>query len=167
MSNNEKYNTAKLSEREMASAVFRLSEARFAKTDFELLKSLKPSAANDPQYRFSPSRYHNYILRELLQLKSEKDIIAARRPTPTEEETPPTEEETSPAEEETPPAEEETPPTEGEKTTSESATVPGSSAAGQNIKSTAGQNKKKSQKKTNTPTSTGKTSSTKTSSGQS
>ena len=153
MSNNEKYNTAKLSEREMASAVFRLSEARFAKTDFELLKSLKPSAANDPQYRFSPSRYHNYILRELLQLKSEKDIIAARRPTPTEEETPP--------------AEEETPPAEGEKTTSESATVPGSSAAGQNIKSAAGQNKKKSQKKTNTPTSTGKTSSTKTSSGQS
>ena len=160
MSNNEKYNTAKLSEREMASAVFRLSEARFAKTDFELLKSLKPSAANDPQYRFSPSRYHNYILRELLQLKSEKDIIAARRPTPTEEETPP-------AEEETPPAEEETPPAEGEKTTSESATVPGSSAAGQNIKSAAGQNKKKSQKKTNTPTSTGKTSSTKTSSVQS
>ena len=153
MSNNEKYNTAKLSEREMASAVFRLSEARFAKTDFELLKSLKPSAANDPQYRFSPSRYHNYILRELLQLKSEKDIIAARRPTPTEEETPP--------------AEEETPPAEGEKTTSESATVPGSSAAGQNIKSAAGQDKKKSQKKTNTPTSTGKTSSTKTSSGQS
>lgn len=153
MSNNEKYNTAKLSEREMASAVFRLSEARFAKTDFELLKSLKPSAANDPQYRFSPSRYHNYILRELLQLKSEKDIIAARRPTPIEEETPPTEEETLPAE--------------GEKTTSESATVPGSSAAGQNIKSAAGQNKKKSQKKTNTPTSTGKTSSTKTSSGQS
>ena len=153
MSNNEKYNTAKLSEREMASAVFRLSEARFAKTDFELLKSLKPSAANDPQYRFSPSRYHNYILRELLQLKSEKDIIAARRPTPIEEETPPTEEET--------------PPAEGEKTTSESATVPGSSAAGQNIKSAAGQNKKKSQKKTNTPTSTGKTSSTKTSSGQS
>ena len=152
MSNNEKYNTAKLSEREMASAIFRLSEARFAKTDFELLKSLKPSAANDPQYRFSPSRYHNYILRELLQLKSEKDIIAARRPTPTEEETPP-------AEEETPPVEEETPPAEGEKTTSESATVPGSSAAGQN--------KKKSQKKTNTPTSTGKTSSTKTSSGQS
>ena len=152
MSNNEKYNTAKLSEREIASAVFRLSEARFAKTDFELLKSLKPSAANDPQYRFSPSRYHNYILRELLQLKSEKDIIAARRPTPTEEETPP-------AEEETPPAEEETPPAEGEKTTSESATVPGSSAAGQN--------KKKSQKKTNTPTSTGKTSSTLTSSGQS
>lgn len=146
MSNNEKYNTAKLSEREMASAVFRLSEARFAKTDFELLKSLKPSAANDPQYRFSPSRYHNYILRELLQLKSEKDIIAARRPTPTEEETPPAE---------------------GEKTTSESATVPGSSAAGQNIKSATGQNKKKSQKKTNTPTSTGKTSSTKTSSGQS
>ena len=145
MSNNEKYNTAKLSEREIASAVFRLSEARFAKTDFELLKSLKPSAANDPQYRFSPSRYHNYILRELLQLKSEKDIIAARRPTPTEEETPP--------------AEEETPPAEGEKTTSESATVPGSSAAGQN--------KKKSQKKTNTPTSTGKTSSTLTSSGQS
>ena len=160
MSNNEKYNTAKLSEREIASAVFRLSEARFAKTDFELLKSLKPSAANDPQYRFSPSRYHNYILRELLQLKSEKDIIAARRPTPTEEETPP-------AKEETPPAEEETPPAEGEKTTSESATVPGSSAAGQNIKSPAGQNKKKSQKKTNTPTSTGKTSSTKTSSGQS
>ena len=153
MSNNEKYNTAKLSEREMASAVFRLSEARFAKTDFELLKSLKPSAANDPQYRFSPSRYHNYILRELLQLKSEKDIIAARCPTPTEEETPPTEEET--------------PPAEGEKTTSESATVPGSSAAGQNIKSAAGQNKKKSQKKTNTPTSTGKTSSTETSSGQS
>ena len=153
MSNNEKYNTAKLSEREMASAVFRLSEARFAKTDFELLKSLKPSAANDPQYRFSPSRYHNYILRELLQLKSEKDIIAARCPTPIEEETPPTEEET--------------PPAEGEKTTSESATVPGSSAAGQNIKSAAGQNKKKSQKKTNTPTSTGKTSSTKTSSGQS
>ena len=153
MSNNEKYNTAKLSEREMASAVFRLSEARFAKTDFELLKSLKPSAANDPQYRFSPSRSHNYILRELLQLKSEKDIIAARRPTPTEEETPP--------------AEEETPPAEGEKTTSESATVPGSSAAGQNIKSPAGQDKKKSQKKTNTPTSTGKTSSTKTSSGQS
>ena len=153
MSNNEKYNTAKLSEREMASAVFRLSEARFAKTDFELLKSLKPSAANDPQYRFSPSRYHNYILRELLQLKSEKDIIAARCPTPIEEETPP--------------AEEETPPAEGEKTTSESATVPGSSAAGQNIKSAAGQNKKKSQKKTNTPTSTGKTSSTKTSSGQS
>ena len=160
MSNNEKYNTAKLSEREMASAIFRLSEARFAKTDFELLKSLKPSAANDPQYRFSPSRYHNYILRELLQLKSEKDIIAARRPTPTEEETPP-------AEEETPPVEEETPPAEGEKTTSESATVPGSSAAGQNKKSAAGQNKKKSQKKTNTPTSTGKTSSTKTSSGQS
>lgn len=160
MSNNEKYNTAKLSEREMASAVFRLSEARFAKTDFELLKSLKPSAANDPQYRFSPSRYHNYILRELLQLKSEKDIIAARRPTPIEEETPP-------AEEETPPTEEETPPAEGEKTTSEPATVPGSSAAGQNIKSAAGQNKKKSQKKTNTPTSTGKTSSTKTSSGQS
>ena len=152
MSNNEKYNTAKLSEREIASAVFRLSEARFAKTDFELLKSLKPSAANDPQYRFSPSRYHNYILRELLQLKSEKDIIAARCP---------------PIEEETPPAEEETPPAEGEKTTSESATVPGSSAAGQNIKSAAGQNKKKSQKKTNTPTSTGKTSSTKTSSGQS
>ena len=160
MSNNEKYNTAKLSEREMASAVFRLSEARFAKTDFELLKSLKPSAANDPQYRFSPSRYHNYILHELLQLKSEKDIIAARRPTPTEEETPP-------IEEETPPIEEETPPAEGEKTTSESATVPGSSAAGQNKKSPAGQNKKKSQKKTNTPTSTGKTSSTKTSSGQS
>ena len=160
MSNNEKYNTAKLSEREMASAVFRLSEARFAKTDFELLKSLKPSAANDPQYRFSPSRYHNYILRELLQLKSEKDIIAARCPTPIEEETPPTEEET-------PPVEEETPPAEGEKTTSESATVPGSSAAGQNIKSAAGQNKKKSQKKTNTPTSTGKTSSTETFSGQS
>ena len=160
MSNNEKYNTAKLSEREMASAVFRLSEARFAKTDFELLKSLKPSAANDPQYRFSPSRYHNYILRELLQLKSEKDIIAARRPAPIKEETPP-------AKEETPPAEEETPPAEGEKTTSESATVPGSSAAGQNIKSAAGQDKKKSQKKTNTPTSTGKTSSTKTSSGQS
>ena len=153
MSNNEKYNTAKLSEREMASAIFRLSEARFAKTDFELLKSLKPSAANDPQYRFSPSRYHNYILRELLQLKSEKDIIAARRPAPIKEETPP--------------AEEETPPAEGEKTTSESATVPGSSAAGQNIKSAAGQNKKKSQKKTNTPTSTGKTSSTKTSSVQS
>ena len=145
MSNNNKQHTSKMSEREMASAIFRLSDSRYANRDFELLKSLKPSAANDPQYRFSPSRYHNYILRELLQLKSEMEILAARHPAPTDEETPPPTPPTSP----TPP----TPPTE------ESATVPGSSAAGQN--------KKKSPKKTSTRTSTGKTSSTATSKKQS
>ena len=165
-----------MTERQLAAAIYRLSDSNHAKADLALLVEKSPAIKSSPSFKainFSPRHHHALILKLLLAVATEQEIEAHRLPDteeetpPTEEETPPVEEETPPSEEETPPAEEETPPAEGEKTTSESATVPGSSAAGQNIKSAAGQNKKKSQKKKNTPTSTGKTSSTKTSSGQS
>ena len=144
-----------MNERQLAAAIYRLSDPNHAKADLALLVEKSPAIKSSPSFKtinFSPRHNHALILKLLLAVATEKEIEAHRIPA---------------TKEETPPAEEETPPAEGEKTTSESATVPGSSAAGQNIKSAAGQNKKKSQKKTNTPTSTGKTSSTKTSSGQS
>ena len=144
-----------MNERQLAAAIYRLSDPNHAKADLALLVEKSPAIKSSPSFKtinFSPRHNHALILKLLLAVATEQEIEAHRIPD---------------TKEETPPAEEETPPAEGEKTTSESATVPGSSAAGQNIKSAAGQNKKKSQKKTNTPTSTGKTSSTKTSSGQS
>ena len=144
-----------MNERQLAAAIYRLSDPNHAKADLALLVEKSPAIKSSPSFKtinFSPRHHHALILKLLLAVATEQEIEAHRIPD---------------TKEETPPAKEETPPAEGEKTTSESATVPGSSAAGQNIKSAAGQNKKKSQKKTNTPTSTGKTSSTETFSGQS
>ena len=149
-----------MNERKLAAAIYRLSNPNYAKADLDLLAKLKPEIVKSPDFRtlsFSPRHNHALILKKLLTVTTEQAIEDNRRPqqspAPTDEETPP------------PPTDEETPPPaeDGEK-----ATVPGSSAAGQNKEvPTAGQNKKKSPKKTSTRTSTGKTSSTATSKKQS
>lgn len=158
-----------MNERKIAAAIYRLSNPNHAKADLDLLAKLKPEIVKTPDFRtlsFSPRHNHALILKKLLDVTTEQAIEDNRRPqqspAPTDEETPP-----PPADEETPPppTDEETPPPaeDGEK-----ATVPGSSAAGQNKEvPPAGQNKKKSPKKTSTRTSTGKTSSTATSKKQS
>lgn len=133
-----------LSPRELSAAIFRLSDDRHAHADFALLKTLDPSKANDPQFTFSPRRYHPHILRALLALTTEQEILAART-TPLQTPTKPTKPKKSPA-----PA--------------KKATVPGDSVAGQKP---ANQKKTPSQKSKNTPKSTGKTSSTLTPSQQS
>ena len=138
-----------MNERQLAAAIYRLSDPNHAKADLDLLVEKSPAIKSSPSFKtinFSPRHHHALILKLLLAVATEQEIEAHRIPD-TKEKTP----NSSPS-----------PAGKAKK-----ATVPGSSAAGQNIKSAAGQNKKKSQKKTNTPTSTGKTSSTKTSSGQS
>lgn len=140
-----------MNERKLAAAIYRLSNPNYAKADLDLLAKLKPEIVKSPDFRtlsFSPRHNHALILKKLLDVTTEQAIEDNRRPqqspAPTDEETPP-------------PAED------GEK-----ATVPGSSAAGQNKEvPPTGQNKKKSPKKTSTRTSTGKTSSTATSKKQS
>lgn len=67
-----------LSEREISNAVFRLNNGNHAAADFELLKQLNPDAAKNSQFNFSPRRYHSFILRRLLSLTTEADIIAHR-----------------------------------------------------------------------------------------
>ena len=137
-----------MNERQLAAAIYRLSDPNHAKADLALLVEKSPAIKSSPSFKtinFSPRHHHALILKLLLAVATEQDIEAHRIPDTKEK----------------------------KATTTFSAdkakktTVPGSSAAGQNKKSAAGQNKKKSQKKTNTPTSTGKTSSTQTSSGQS
>ena len=123
-------NTA-LSPRELSAAIYRLSDDRHAHADFALLKTLDPSTANDPQFTFSPRRYHPHILRALLALTTEQEILAAR----TQKATVPRSFAARP----------------------KKATVPGDSVAGQ---SPVKQKKTPSQKSKNTPKSTGKTSST-------
>ena len=130
-----------MNERQLAAAIYRLSDPNHAKADLDLLVEKSPAIKSSPSFKtinFSPRHHHAIILKLLLAVASEQEIEAHRIPD-TKEKTP----NSSPS-----------PAGKAKK-----ATVPGSSAAGQN--------KKKSQKKTNTPTSTGKTSSTKTSSGQS
>ena len=127
-----------LSPRELSAAIFRLSDDRHAHADFALLKTLDPSKANDPQFTFSPRRYHPHILRALLALTTEQEILAAR--------TPPLQTPTKP-----------TPSKNPKKSPAKKATVPGDSVAGQKP---ANQKKTPSQKSKNTPKSTGKTSST-------
>ena len=136
-----------LSPRELSAAIYRLSDDRHAHADFALLKTLDPSTANDPQFTFSPRRYHPHILRALLALTTEQEILAAR---------------TTPLQTPTNPKK----PTKPKKTPPQAkkATVPGDSVAGQ---SPANQKKTPSQKSKNTPKSTGKTSSTLTPSQQS
>ena len=138
-----------MNERQLAAAIYRLSDPNHAKADLALLVEKSPAIKSSPSFKtinFSPRHNHALILKLLLAVATEQEIEAHRLPG-TKEKTP------------------KLSPSPAGKT--KEATVPGSSAAGQNIESPAGQNKKKSQKKTNTPTSTGKTSSTKTSSGQS
>ena len=120
-----------LSPRELSAAIYRLSDDRHAHADFALLKTLDPSTANDPQFTFSPRRYHPHILRALLALTTEQEILAAR----TQKATVPRSFAARP----------------------KKATVPGDSVAGQKP---ANQKKTPSQKSKNTPKSTGKTSST-------
>ena len=120
-----------LSPRELSAAIYRLSDDRHAHADFALLKTLDPSKANDPQFTFSPRRYHPHILRALLALTTEQEILAAR----TQKATVPRSFAARP----------------------KKATVPGDSVAGQ---SPVNQKKTPSQKSKNTPKSTGKTSST-------
>ena len=126
-----------LSPRELSAAIYRLSDDRHAHADFALLKTLDPSTANDPQFTFSPRRYHPHILRALLALTTEQEILAAR---------------TTPLQTPTNPKKPKKTPPQAKK-----ATVPGDSVAGQ---SPANQKKTPSQKSKNTPKSTGKTSST-------
>ncbi|MGN1261171.1 MAG: hypothetical protein ACI4UC_08690 [Alloprevotella sp.] len=135
-------NTA-LSPRELSAAIYRLSDDSHAHADFALLKTLDPSTANDPQFTFSPRRYHPHILRALLALTTEQEILAARKKPPQ-------------AKKATVPRSFAARP--------QKATVPGDSVAGQ---SPANQKKTPSQKSKNTPKSTGKTSSTLTPSQQS
>ena len=138
-----------MNERQLAAAIYRLSDPNHAKADLALLVEKSPAIKSSPSFKtinFSPRHNHALILKLLRAVATEQEIEAHRLPG-TKEKTP------------------KLSPSPAGKT--KEATVPGSSAAGQNIESPAGQNKKKSQKKTNTPTSTGKTSSTKTSSGQS
>ena len=130
-----------MTERQLAAAIYRLSDSNHAKADLALLVEKSPAIKSSPSFKainFSPRHHHALILKLLLAVATEQEIEAHRIPDTKEK----------------------------KATTARSSagkakktTVPGSSAAGQN--------KKKSQKKTNTPTSTGKTSSTKTSSGQS
>ena len=130
-----------MNERQLAAAIYRLSDPNHAKADLALLVEKSLAIKSSPSFKtinFSPRHHHALILKLLLAVATEQEIEAHRIPD-TKEKTP----NSSPS-----------PAGKAKK-----ATVPGSSAAGQN--------KKKSQKKTNTPTSTGKTSSTKTSSGQS
>lgn len=130
-----------MNERQLAAAIYRLSDPNHAKADLALLVEKSPAIKSSPSFKtinFSPRHHHALILKLLLAVATEQEIEAHRIPD-TKEKTPKSS--TSSAGKE------------------KKATVSGSSAAGQN--------KKKSQKKTNTPTSTGKTSSTKTSSGQS
>lgn len=144
-----------MNERKLAAAIYRLSNPNYAKADLDLLAKLKPEIVKTPDFRtlsFSPRHNHALILKKLLDVTTEQAIEDNRHPqqspAPTDEETPPPTSPTSP-----------TPPTPPTPPTEESATVPGSSPAGQN--------KKKSPKKTSTRTSTGKTSSTATSKKQS
>ena len=130
-----------MNERQLAAAIYRLSDPNHAKADLALLVEKSPAIKSSPSFKtinFSPRHHHALILKLLLAVATEQEIEAHRIPG-TKEKTP------------------KLSPSPAGKT--KEATVPGSSAAGQD--------KKKSQKKTNTPTSTGKTSSTKTSSGQS
>ena len=130
-----------MTERQLAAAIYRLSDSNHAKADLALLVEKSPAIKSSPSFKtinFSPRHHHALILKLLLAVATEKEIEAHRIPG-TKEITPK--------------------PATSSAGKAKKATVPGSSAAGQN--------KKKSQKKTNTPTSTGKTSSTKTSSGQS
>lgn len=130
-----------MNERQLAAAIYRLSDPNHAKADLALLVEKSPAIKSSPSFKtinFSPRHNHALILKLLLAVATEKEIEAHRIPD-TKEKTP------------------KLSPSPAGKT--KEATVPGSSAAKQD--------KKKSQKKTNTPTSTGKTSSTKTSSGQS
>lgn len=130
-----------MNERQLAAAIYRLSDPNHAKADLDLLVEKSPAIKSSPSFKtinFSPRHHHALILKLLLAVASEKEIEAHRIPDIKEENPEPS-------------------PSPAGKT--KKTTVSGSSAAGQN--------KKKSQKKTNTPTSTGKTSSTKTSSGQS
>ena len=130
-----------MNERQLAAAIYRLSDPNHAKADLALLVEKSPAIKSSPSFKtinFSPRHHHALILKLLLAVATEKEIEAHRIPDTKEEKAT-------------------TAPSSAGKT--KKATVSGSSAAGQN--------KKKSQKKTNTPTSTGKTSSTKTSSGQS
>ena len=138
-----------MNERQLAAAIYRLSDPNHAKADLALLVEKSPAIKSSPSFKtinFSPRHHHALILKLLLAVATEQEIEAHRHPDTKEKKAT-------------------TAPSSADK--AKKATVPGSSAAGQNIKSAAGQNKKKSQKKTNTQTSTGKTSSTKTSSGQS
>ena len=139
-----------LSPRELSAAIFRLSDDRHAHADFALLKTLDPSKANDPQFTFSPRRYHPHILRALLALTTEQEILAART-TPLQTPTKPTKPTPSKNPKKSP-------------APAKKATVPGDSVAGQKP---ANQKKTPSQKSKNTPKSTGKTSSTLTPSQQS
>ena len=130
-----------MNERQLAAAIYRLSDPNHARADLALLVEKSPAIKSSPSFKtinFSPRHHHALILKLLLAVATEQEIEAHRIPD-TKEKTP------------------NSSPSPAGKT--KKATVSGSSAAGQN--------KKKSQKKTNTPTSTGKTSSTKTSSGQS
>ena len=130
-----------MNERQLAAAIYRLSDPNHAKADLALLVEKSPAIKSSPSFKtinFSPRHHHALILKLLLAVATEQEIEAHRIPDTKEKKTT-------------------TAPSSAGK--AKKATVSGSSAAGQN--------KKKSQKKTNTPTSTGKTSSTKTSSGQS
>ena len=130
-----------MNERQLAAAIYRLSDPNHAKADLALLVEKSPAIKSSPSFKtinFSPRHHHALILKLLLAVATEQEIEAHRIPDTKEKKAT-------------------TAPSSADK--AKKATVPGSSAAGQN--------KKKSQKKTNTPTSTGKTSSTKTSSGQS
>ena len=144
-----------MTERQLAAAIYRLSDSNHAKADLALLVEKSPAIKSSPSFKainFSPRHHHALILKLLLAVATEQEIEAHRIPD-TKEETPKSA--TSSAGK----AKKATVPATSSADKAKKATVPGSSAAGQN--------KKKSQKKTNTPTSTGKTSSTKTSSGQS
>ena len=130
-----------MTERQLAAAIYRLSDSNHAKADLALLVEKSPAIKSSPSFKainFSPRHHHALILKLLLAVATEQEIEAHRMPDTKEKKAT-------------------TAPSSAGK--AKKATVPGSSAAGQN--------KKKSQKKTNTPTSTGKTSSTQTSSGQS
>ena len=130
-----------MNERQLAAAIYRLSDPNHAKADLALLVEKSPAIKSSPSFKtinFSPRHNHALILKLLLAVATEQEIEAHRLPDTKEKKAT-------------------TAPSSADK--AKKTTVPGSSAAGQN--------KKKSQKKTNTPTSTGKTSSTKTSNGQS
>ena len=130
-----------MNERQLAAAIYRLSDPNHAKADLALLVEKSPAIKSSPSFKtinFSPRHNHALILKLLLAVATEQEIEAHRLPDTKEKKAT-------------------TAPSSADK--AKKTTVPGSSPAGQD--------KKKSQKKTNTPTSTGKTSSTKTSSGQS
>ena len=86
-----------MNERQLAAAIYRLSDPNHAKADLALLVEKSPAIKSSPSFKtinFSPRHHHALILKLLLAVATEQEIEAHRIPD-TKEETPPAESEKS------------------------------------------------------------------------